>query len=366
MGTNGDAGEPEGAEGRIVSPDTRARPSEGPDVHLDVPLLKVEEISLEVENLEAHVSLVAQVLDMLRLNVGADVTLGRVKLEIKGVEAQALLDVRLDNVAIIVDRVLTTLDRNPELLQHIGRGVEAAVGEVGAGAGKAVGEVGEGAGSAVKDVGEGAGGAVKDVGEGAGGAVKDIGAGTGGAVKDVGEGAGGAVKDVGEGAGGAVKDVGEGTGGAVKGVGEGAGGAAEKVGEGAGGAVKDVGEGAGGAVKDVGEGTGSAAENVGETASDTAKGLTGDTASDQDSTASDQDNTASDQNNTASAQKDAPAQGGNGGDTEQPAANGEQEITALQTALQETEQSVRELGRALVRMIAPQPRPPSGGGNEGS
>src|SRR3954454_21945572 len=70
-----------------------------PDVLLDVPLLKVDEIVLDVEDLRARVSLQAEVLDLLRLNVGADVALGSVHLDIKGVEAQALLKVRLDNVA---------------------------------------------------------------------------------------------------------------------------------------------------------------------------------------------------------------------------------------------------------------------------
>src|SRR3712207_9024778 len=45
---------------------------------------------------------------------GVDVELGKVALDIKGVEAQALLKVRLDHVTAIVDRVLTTVDRNPE------------------------------------------------------------------------------------------------------------------------------------------------------------------------------------------------------------------------------------------------------------
>ncbi|MYW43568.1 hypothetical protein GT346_09540, partial [Streptomyces sp. SID161] len=84
-----------------------------PDVYLDVPVLKVDEIDLDVEDLRAHVSLQAEVLDLLKLNVGADVSLGRVHLGISGVEAQAQLKVRLDNVALIIDRVLTTLDRNP-------------------------------------------------------------------------------------------------------------------------------------------------------------------------------------------------------------------------------------------------------------
>ncbi|MFI0480341.1 hypothetical protein [Actinomadura sp. 9N215] len=266
----------ESPTGRPVTPEKRPRPSEGPDVYLDVPLLKVDEISLEVENLDAHVSLVAQVLDLLRLNVGADVFLGKVKLDIKGVEAQAHLEVRLDNVAVIVDRVLTTLDRNPEILQHIGRGVESAAREIGSGTGTAVGEVGRGAKGAVQDVGRGAGVAVESVGEGTGGAVQDVGKGAGSAVQDVGKGAGSAVEDVGEGAGGAVQDVGKGTGRAAENVAE-----------------------------DVGEGAGEAARGAGTAAGE---------------------------------------------------ADDDQDITAVQTALHGTEESVRDLGRALLRMISQHPR----------
>ncbi|HET7053436.1 MAG TPA: E3 binding domain-containing protein [Solirubrobacterales bacterium] len=167
-----------------------------PDVIVDIPVVKVDEIHFELDDLEARVSLHAEVLDLVKLSVGVHVELGKVELDIKGVEAQALLRARLDHVTAIVDRVLTTLDRNPEVLQSIahtlepvGEGAGKAVGEVGEGANKAVGQIGEGAGSAVEDVGEGAEGAVKDVGEGAGGAVKDVGGGAGKAVGQVGEGA---------------------------------------------------------------------------------------------------------------------------------------------------------------------------------
>jgi hypothetical protein len=235
--------------------------SEEPDVLLDVPVIKVDEINLNVEELRARVSLQAEVLDLLKLNVGADVFVGHVGLEIKGVEAQALLKVRLDNVARILDRVLTTIDRNPRILEELTAGVRSAVEDVGGGAGKAVGELGEGAGAAVEDVGAGAGSAVEDVGAGAGSAVEDVGAGAGSAVEDVGAGAGSVVEDVGAGAGSAVEEVGEGAGSAV-----------EDVGEGAGSAVEDVGEGAGSAVEDVGESTGSVVADTGETARRTAQG----------------------------------------------------------------------------------------------
>src|SRR5918998_646663 len=107
-------------------PDGTVPGSEQPDVLLDVPVLKVDEINLKVEELRARVSLQAEVLDLVRLNVGADVFIGQVGLEIKGVEAQALLKVRLDNVARILERVLTTIDRHPELLEGLVEGTGRA------------------------------------------------------------------------------------------------------------------------------------------------------------------------------------------------------------------------------------------------
>jgi hypothetical protein len=172
--------------------------SDEPDVFLDVPLLKVEEIHLEVDDLRARVSLNAEVLDLLRLSVGADVGLGRVALDIKGVEAQALLKVRLDNVALILDRVLRTIDRNPQILENLTRGLESTLRDVGTGAGQAVGELGRGAGEAVEEVGRGTGGAVHEVGRGTGEAVEDVGRGTGAAVEVVGRGAGKTAESVGD------------------------------------------------------------------------------------------------------------------------------------------------------------------------
>jgi hypothetical protein len=105
-------------------------PSAEPDVLLDVPQLQVEEIILEVEDLRAHVSVQADVFSLLRLSIGAEVQLGGVHLEIKGVEAQALLKVRLDKVAEIINRVLATIDRNPKIVEQIVAPVGVPVSEV--------------------------------------------------------------------------------------------------------------------------------------------------------------------------------------------------------------------------------------------
>ncbi len=232
-------------------------PRGDPDVLLDVPALKVDSIHLDLDNLDARVALRAQVLDLVKLNAGVDAHLGKLRIDIKGVEAQALLKVRLDRVAAIVDRVLTTVDRNPELVQSLGRTIE----DVGRGSGKALGETGE----AVEDVGEGAGGAVQDAGSGAGQAVGEIGEGANQAVGQLGEGAGQAVGDVGQGAGQAVGDVGEGAGQAVGNVGQTAEGLGQVAGQ-AGQAVGQAGQGVGEAAGGVAEGAGGAVGEVDQAA----------------------------------------------------------------------------------------------------
>jgi hypothetical protein len=214
-----------------------------PDVLLDVPELRIDTIHFELDDLDAHVAVKARVLNLVKLNVGIDVHLSRVKLDIKGVEAELVLKARLDHVTAIVDRLMTSLDRNPELV----KGLSRAVSEVGKGAGEAVDKTGD----AAKDIGKGAQSTLKDVGKGAGEATGDIGEGAGQAVGDVGQGAGQAVGDVGQGAGQAVGDIGQGAGHAVG-----------DVGQGAGQAVGDVGQGAGQAVGDLGQGAGQAAGNL--------------------------------------------------------------------------------------------------------
>lgn len=183
----------------IIDPDDIP---EGPDVLLDIPVVKVDEIDIEVEDLRAQVAVLAEVRDLVELNVGVDARLGKVELTIEGVEAQALLKARLDNVTKILERVLTSLDRNPELLESIGRTAE----QVGRGGGRLLG----GAGEAVEDVGRGAERAVPEIGRGAGRAVGEVGQGAQQGVAGVGQGAAQGVRGVGQGAGQGVAGVGQG------------------------------------------------------------------------------------------------------------------------------------------------------------
>jgi pyruvate/2-oxoglutarate dehydrogenase complex dihydrolipoamide acyltransferase (E2) component len=95
-----------------------------PDVVLDVPVLNIDELDLEVENLRAHVSLRAELADLVKINVGIDVYLDKVKLEIKGVEAQALLKIRLESVLKTLNRALDAVDRNPQILGEYARSTD--------------------------------------------------------------------------------------------------------------------------------------------------------------------------------------------------------------------------------------------------
>jgi hypothetical protein len=175
---------------------------EAVDVYVDAPVIKVDEIKFELDDLRAHLAVLAEAGHFVQLSAGAGVRLGKVELEIQGVETQALLEARLENVTKILARVLTTLERNPELLESVGD----ALGDVGGGAhdlltdaGDAVKSVGSGAGSAVEDVGQGAGQGVEGLGQGAQQGVEGLGQGAQQGVQGVGQGAQQGLQNLGRG-----------------------------------------------------------------------------------------------------------------------------------------------------------------------
>lgn len=101
---------------------TAGEPSETagePDVLLDVPSLNVEELKLKAEQLRVRVSFGAELGDMVKINVGLEAEVDNLELEAKGIEAEAQLKARLDNVREIFSQVLTTLDNNPTLVQDL-------------------------------------------------------------------------------------------------------------------------------------------------------------------------------------------------------------------------------------------------------
>jgi hypothetical protein len=187
---------------------------EAVDVFVDAPVVKVEEIKFELDDFRAHLALLAEAGHFVQLNAGAAVRLGKVELDIQNVETQALLEVRLGEVTKILGRVLTTLDRNPELLKSVGD----ALGDVGGGAHDLLGDTGD----VVKSAGRGAGSAVRDVGQGAGRGVAGVGKGAQQGVEGLGQGAQQGVEGLGQGAQQGVEGLGQGAQQGVQGVGQGA------------------------------------------------------------------------------------------------------------------------------------------------
>jgi hypothetical protein len=183
------------------------------DVYVDAPVVEVDEIKFELDDFRAHLAVLAEAGHFVQINAGVGVRLGKVELDIKGVQTQALMEVRLHHVSRILERVLTTLDRNPELLKSVGD----ALGDVGGGAhdlltdtGDTIKSAGKGAQRAVSDVGQGAGRGVQGLGQGAQQGVEGLGQGAQQGVEGVGQGAQQGVEGVGQGAQQGVQNLGQG------------------------------------------------------------------------------------------------------------------------------------------------------------
>jgi exonuclease VII small subunit len=110
-------------------PDGQEPDGQEPDVLLDVSELEVDRITLEVEDLRAHVSVLAELANLVSLSVGVDARLDRVKLEIEGVEAEVLLKVRLKHIRAILEKALDTIAEHPEILRILSRSLSRLVRE---------------------------------------------------------------------------------------------------------------------------------------------------------------------------------------------------------------------------------------------
>ena len=122
-----------------------------PDVLLDVPNLSIEQLTIEVNNLQVDLALDARLANLLQLTAGANARIDNVKIELRGVRAQATLIVRLDNVRAIIERTLQTLDNNPQLVSQLLSTVDNTVSTVGGVANNTVSTVGGVAGSLLQN-----------------------------------------------------------------------------------------------------------------------------------------------------------------------------------------------------------------------
>ncbi|MET7819767.1 hypothetical protein [Micromonospora zamorensis] len=104
--------------------------SADPDVLLDIPKVSVDSIRLAVDGLDADLSLRARVANLLQVDAGVRVHLNGGELDINGVQAEAQLRVRLEQLTRILGRALDTLDANPEIIEALARTAVTTVDDV--------------------------------------------------------------------------------------------------------------------------------------------------------------------------------------------------------------------------------------------
>jgi hypothetical protein len=120
----------------------QAMAGDPPDVLLDVPNLSIEQLTIEVNNLRVNLAIDARLANLLHLTAGANAQIDNVRIDLRGVRAQATLIVRLDNVRAIIERTLQTLDNNPQIVSQLLSTVDNTVGTVGGVANNLTGTVG--------------------------------------------------------------------------------------------------------------------------------------------------------------------------------------------------------------------------------
>lgn len=106
-----------------------------PDVFLNASV-SVGEIDIEVQNLTAKINLDAQVLKLLSFNAGVDLGIDRVRLLIQNVSAKVLLEARLENLVLMINDTLSSIDLNPVIAtlgQDVGNLVNTTVGTLSGG-----------------------------------------------------------------------------------------------------------------------------------------------------------------------------------------------------------------------------------------
>ncbi|MET8833857.1 hypothetical protein ABZV78_08075 [Micromonospora sp. NPDC004540] len=102
-----------------------------PDVVLQVPHLRMDDVCVEGDDLDAHLSLRARLGSLLQLDVGMQARLGTVRIDLRGMTTEALLEVRLDELNGILDRALSTVDRNPQIIEAVVGTVDTTVDQEG-------------------------------------------------------------------------------------------------------------------------------------------------------------------------------------------------------------------------------------------
>jgi hypothetical protein len=129
-------GDGESASYETANTDTSPNdPLSPPDVFLNASV-SVGEIDITVKNLTAKINIDAQVLSLLQFNAGVDLSINRVALTIQNVSARVELEARLENLVLMINDTLSSIDLNP-ILVTLGQGLGAIVNSTIGGGGQA-------------------------------------------------------------------------------------------------------------------------------------------------------------------------------------------------------------------------------------
>ncbi|MFG2167271.1 hypothetical protein [Micromonospora chersina] len=129
----------EGGQGQPAGVHHSAPTMSDPDVVLQIPHLRVDDVCVEGDDVDAHVSLRARLGSLLQLDVGVQARLGTARVDVRGVTTEAMLEVRLDELNAILDRALSTVDRNPQIVEAVVGTVDTTVDQEGRTAQQALG-----------------------------------------------------------------------------------------------------------------------------------------------------------------------------------------------------------------------------------
>ncbi|PRP89512.1 hypothetical protein PROFUN_00776 [Planoprotostelium fungivorum] len=100
-----------------------------PDLYLAVPNITVGYIDILVAKLNVAVSLKASVANLVKINVGASADVDETRIVIRRVNAQLLLQARLDKVRAVITQALDAIDANPSIVTGVATSVGGIVSD---------------------------------------------------------------------------------------------------------------------------------------------------------------------------------------------------------------------------------------------
>lgn len=88
------------------------------DVILEVPSIKAESVNMDAENLKFSISVKAQLSNISHIEIGTDIHVEKIKLDINSLEAEALFTAKLKKIETIFIKALESIDKNPDITNH--------------------------------------------------------------------------------------------------------------------------------------------------------------------------------------------------------------------------------------------------------